>query len=303
MKYTDPSGELFGIDDAFLIYSLISGAIMGAANASMNGGNAWTGALKGLASSALSTIGTAGIGQLLGHTLGSFGNELLRASLHGANNGLINVINGKNFGTGFITGAMASFAGSGAQALGMNNLGVIASTTGIGGITSSCMGGSFYDGAMTGLNIGMFNHKGKVIRHKDGTLEAVDPLPEFVVRSRHNILLNMIHEKPLETIYPEFGLLLGCRALINYNVNPSLSFSEHFLERSMQRGYSVNDVNEIIKRGERTIGRSKFGELQYRYNYNGNIVIQNIKDKKIVTVFSDMPKTPSSVKGYKKPWK
>ena len=231
LKYTDPSGELFGIDDAFLIYSLISGAIMGAANASMNGGNAWTGALKGLASSAFSTIGTAEIGQLLGHTLGSFGNELLRASLHGVNNGLIYVINGKNFGTGFITGAMASFAGSGAQALGMNSLGVIASTTGIGGITSSCMGGSFYDGAMIGLNIGMFNHKGKVIRHKDGTMEAVDPLPEFVVRSRHNITLNMAYEKPLETIYPEFYLLVGWRSIIN-SISQGIQEKESFFNNS-----------------------------------------------------------------------
>lgn len=42
---------------------------------------------------------------------------------------------------------------------------------------------------------------------------------------------------------------------------------------------------------------------QYRYVLNRNTVIQNIKDKRIVTVFSDMPATSIHVKGYKIPWR
>ena len=41
---------------------------------------------------------------------------------------------------------------------------------------------------------------------------------------------------------------------------------------------------------------------QFRYTFKGNTVIQNVKDKRIITVFSDMPKSPSHVKGYKKTW-
>ena len=48
---------------------------------------------------------------------------------------------------------------------------------------------------------------------------------------------------------------------------------------------------------------AKYGELQYRYVLNRNTVIQNIKDKRIVTVFSDMPATSIHVKGYKIPWR
>lgn len=63
------------------------------------------------------------------------------------------------------------------------------------------------------------------------------------------------------------------------------------------------DVVEIMKKGERSIGRSKKGELQYRYVLNRNTVIQNVKDKKIITIFSDMPATSIHVKGYKIPWR
>lgn len=177
LKFNDPSGELFGIDDAFLIFGLASGALMGAAQADMNGGNFWAGALKGLVTSALSTIGTAGIGQALGHAAGTIGTELLRAGLHGLNNGIISAINGNNFGTGFLTGSISSFAGSGAQMAGFSSLGVIASTTTAGALTSTILGGSWFDGAMTGMNIGMYNHTWEKL--SDGTYHCI--LDEIVV--------------------------------------------------------------------------------------------------------------------------
>ena len=96
---------------------------------------------------------------------------------------------------------------------------------------------------------------------------------------------------------------MGVRWFLNAISSPKINFSEHFLERASQRGYSQNDVIEIMKKGERSIGNSKYGELQYRYELNRNVVIQNVKDKKVVTVFSDMPKTSLHVKGYKIPWK
>ena len=224
LKYTDPSGELFGIDDVFLIYSLISGAIMGAANASMNGDNAWTGALKGLVTSAISTIGTAGVGEILGHSLGSFGTELLRAGSHGILNGISSALNGGNFGTGFATAALSSLAGSGAQAMNFNSWGVVASTTSIGAITSCCLGGGFLEGAMTGLSIGAFNHNGDkkigrdIIAHEDGTLEYTRPICELIVTPNHATcqpFLLLKYEKPLESFPIEMALLLPIRGIAN----------------------------------------------------------------------------------------
>jgi RHS repeat-associated protein len=48
LKYTDPSGELFGIDDAFLIFTLASSTISGMAHASMQGKKYLAGRLERL---------------------------------------------------------------------------------------------------------------------------------------------------------------------------------------------------------------------------------------------------------------
>ena len=158
LKFTDPSGELFGIDDAFLIFTLASSAMMGATKAGIEGSNMLVGALRGAASAALTTIGTAGIGQMFGHSGGSFLTEFMRAGAHGINNGLASLVDGNGFDTGFFIGSVASLAGSGAQALHFGNVGVLASTTGAGALTSYFVGGSILDGAMAGYGIGAFNH-------------------------------------------------------------------------------------------------------------------------------------------------
>jgi hypothetical protein len=58
-----------------------------------------------------------------------------------------------------------------------------------------------------------------------------------------------------------------------------------------------------IPRSNKTTGYSKYGVKQFRYNYYDNIVVQNVGDKKIVTVFSNAPASSPHVKGYKIPWK
>lgn len=244
LKFNDPSGELFGIDDAFLIFGLASGALMGAAQADMNGGNFWAGALKGLVTSALSTIGTAGIGQALGHAAGTIGTELLRAGLHGLNNGIISAINGNNFGTGFLTGSISSFAGSGAQMAGFSSLGVIASTTTAGALTSAILGGSWLDGAMTGMNIGMLNHEGKVIKHEDGTLEAVEPLPgPTIYPNHHKIVPHILYEKPLDLVHPELTIFSVMRG--GYNI---LKYFHHLkYEKSFFEGATYHDRTLNVK--------------------------------------------------------
>jgi|GEM_PF-120694 len=157
LKFTDPSGELFGIDD-MIIFAVLSNAIMSGAQAEMNGGNFWGGALKGAAIGAASAAVPFGIGQLLGHEVGSLGTELIRAGAHGVGNGLINLAQGDNFGSGFITGAAASLAGSAAQDLGFSTLGVVGTTTAVGGAASALSGGDWFNGAMQGMSIGTFNH-------------------------------------------------------------------------------------------------------------------------------------------------
>ncbi len=82
------------------------------------------------------------------HEVGSLGTEVIRAGAHGVGNGLINLAQGDNFGSGFITGAAASLAGSAGQDLGFSTLGVVGATTLTGGAASALSGGNWFNGAM-----------------------------------------------------------------------------------------------------------------------------------------------------------
>ena len=151
LKYTDPSGELFGLDDA-LVVGVFSGAIMGAMNAAMSDKPIWRGALLG----GLSAAATYGIGSLFGPA-GSFGHEMLRAGAHALSSGVFNALNGDNFWNGLISGAASSGMGSFAQSSNWNSYLLMASTTAAGGTIAWATGGDFLQGALNGLQIGAFN--------------------------------------------------------------------------------------------------------------------------------------------------
>ncbi len=152
LKYTDPSGELFGIDDAVIAFALfnMAGSMM---QASFHGENVW----KAGALSLLSSAASYGIGAAFGAT-GNFGHELLRAGAHGLAGGVINALEGGNIFSGFISSAAASGIGSFAQGVRMNTGLMLGSTTLMGGVVAWATGGKFLEGAMRGLMIGALNH-------------------------------------------------------------------------------------------------------------------------------------------------
>ena len=153
LKYTDPSGELFGIDDLLFVATI--GAISGYTNAIINGGNAWRGAFF----CGLSSAATYGIGSAFGHTFGTVGTELLRAGSHGLANGIIGTIGGHKFGPGFASGFMSSLAGSCIQAFGIESPNILIGGCSItGGLTSYALGEDFLYGANIGMNIASYNH-------------------------------------------------------------------------------------------------------------------------------------------------
>ena len=151
LKYADPSGNVFVLDDFIAITAM--GAMMGAMNAAMSDKPIWKGALLGTAS----TAATYGIGQLFG-VAGSFGHELLRAGAHGLSSGVFNALNGDNFWNGLISGAASSRIGSYAQSVNLNTGLMVASTTTMGGIVAWATGDDFLQGAMQGMQIGILNH-------------------------------------------------------------------------------------------------------------------------------------------------
>ena len=174
LKYTDPSGELFGIDDAVFAFAAfnVASSMM---HAAANGQNIW----KAGAFSLLSSAASFGIGQLFG-SVGSVGKELLRAGAHGIASGIFNVLGGGDFGNGFAAGVTASGLGSFAQGVKMRPGIMVLTTSVAGGVAAWATGGNFLKGALQGLTIGFFNHgmhyeidaEGQIVYHVD--------LPEFV---------------------------------------------------------------------------------------------------------------------------
>jgi RHS repeat-associated protein len=171
LKYTDPSGDLWWMP-------VLANICFNVAESCGNHEGLWQGVLKGMATSAISmaaSYATMGIGNLFGHSLGGAGTELLRAGTHGLLNGAVNAIEGKSFGVGFASGAMASLFASGAETLGAGYGGMLTSSVVGGAIGSGMMGGSWIDGAMTGLRIGSLNHgwrylNGERVYELDGIL-------------------------------------------------------------------------------------------------------------------------------------
>ena len=96
----------------------------------------------------------------------------------------MNALQGENFGADFASGAFASFAGSGAQWAGLGTYGALGATTLFGGIGPASFGGDFLQGAMRGLEIGLYNHNGDLMGKEarceqlpDGTFVAPGELP------------------------------------------------------------------------------------------------------------------------------
>ncbi len=229
LKYTDPSGELFGIDDMFLVGMLVHSAIVGAVSADMNGQNPWIGGLKGFASTGLSMVGTAGIGQLLGHAVGSFGNELLRAGMHGLNQGVISAINGNGFGSGFATGALSSLIASGAQSLNLNENAVLTSSTAVGALSSLCFGNDWMSGAMAGLEIGSFNHTWKI--SKDGSISCT--LDDIYIMGHDKRITSLYYTASMVTNTLSKGYLRG------FDKNGSMIFHASAVSGSQNKSMTI----------------------------------------------------------------
>jgi len=152
LKYTDPDGNLFGIDDAVIAYALFNMA-NSMMQAAYYGESIW----KAGGLSLLSSAASYGIGSAFGG-VGSYGKEMLRAGAHGLASGTISAMNGGNFVSSFISGAAASGIGSFSQSVNMNPDLMLASTTAMGGLAAWATGGDIIQGAMQGLTIGAFNH-------------------------------------------------------------------------------------------------------------------------------------------------
>ena len=164
LKYTDPSGELIDPITAFIIGASINAifyTVHAISNNTFHVGELFFSIFVG----GVSGIASYGIGNAFG-SIGNVGWELSRAAAHGLSGTILNYItsNGNsNFGSDFLSGAVASLVGSGISAAFTNAgatqlVSLYVGSALSGGITAQLTGGDFLQGASRGLIIAALNH-------------------------------------------------------------------------------------------------------------------------------------------------
>ncbi len=81
------------------------------------------------------------------------------------------------------------------------------------------------------------------------------------------------------------------------------SMSGHSINQAITRGFKSPDILKIVKEGTATLGKSKFGNPQWRYMLNGNTVIIDATKNRVITIFSNAPGTANKLgAGYINPF-
>ena len=195
LKYNDPSGNVFVIDDtviAFTVFSVASSMM----TASYSGKNVW----KAGGIAMLSSLATYGIGSacsaLVKAGVSSTGAAFIQMGAHGINSGLISALNGGSFGQGFVTGALSSGMGKLGTMYDWSFATKLAAMTAMGGAVSWATGGSFFEGALRGMEIAAFN---------DGMHDKTINLPE----------VECIYNKGNRIVWPTITKILYEAIIVN----------------------------------------------------------------------------------------
>ena len=297
----DPSGNLFGIDDAIIAFAAFNMA-SSMMHAAFEGKSVW----KAGALSLLSSGASYGIGELFKGTAATFGHELLRAGAHGLASGVISALDGDNFASAFVSGAAASGMGSYAQSVDMNLGLMVASTTAMGGVVAWMTGNDFLQGAMDGINIGLLNdaaHDGnndnlmggvaicEVL--PDGTYVAPEDIPCVIVRMVGNIQFSTPAppiEKPLESVHPEFDILFGIRGVLNLltgistnTLQKSFSTYREFKKVYGSAGEGFEWHHNIVE--QRSVNVERFGAERI-HNIDNMVALPNSLHRKVSGFYS-----------------
>jgi hypothetical protein len=129
-----------------------AGALLIAVDGYMEGG------LQGALLSVASMAASAGVGDWFG-PVGTFGNELARAAVHGLIQGALGAAQGGKFGAAFMSAAVTSGYGSKFGQMGNRVQRVIGAAV-LGGTVSRIGGGKFANGAVTGAFVQAFGEIG-----------------------------------------------------------------------------------------------------------------------------------------------
>ena len=166
LKYTDPSGEDFGIvEAAIVVAATVAVAVTnnGLSNTE-HGQPFFLNAGSVAATTALQSFISYGIGAAAGGIASQVGRVLFQAGAHFVLDGSVAQARGGDFWTNGASGAVSSLISSGTQYLTrgtsvrFQRTAVVASGVVSAGLTSKMMGGDFAEGALNGLITAGLNH-------------------------------------------------------------------------------------------------------------------------------------------------
>ncbi len=270
LKYMDPSGNLFGIDDAIIAFAAFNMA-SSMMQAAFEGKSVW----KAGALSLLSSGASYGIGELFKGTAATFGNELLRAGAHGLASGVISALDGDNFASAFVSGAAASGMGSYAQSVDMINIGLL------------------NDAAHDGNNDNLMGGVAICEVLPDGTYVAPEDIPCVIVRMVGNIQFSTPAppiEKPLESVHPEFDILFGIRGVLNLltgistnTLQKSFSTYREFKKVYGSAGEGFEWHHNIVE--QRSVNVERFGAERI-HNIDNMVALPNSLHRKVSGFYS-----------------
>lgn len=263
LKYTDPSGKLFGLGGFFYamaLYNVASSMI----RAEAFGQNVW----KAGSVSLFSTAATSGIGAAFGAT-GSVYSELMRAGAHGIAGGIEASMSGGSFGSGFLAGAVSSGMGSLAQGFKLGS-GYMLGMSAMGGVLSSAItDGSFVEGALQGLNIGIFNHLTHDVDFShDESGNIIGSISEVVITGKRPVVWHF-----LENASTMYGMAQTLYEDVRLGSNKKLYFRNGKYIFNGNQHVSVNKVKGLglIKIGGHLLNAAvESREAIYAYNVYGS---------------------------------
>jgi len=208
LMYNDSTGEFFfaALGLAAILKAVFIGAAIGLASYTLSlavTGNlkSWNlgGALKATFFGAVSGAITFGIGELFHAASLTFGNPILQAGAHGISQGILGIVQGDNFFSAMVAGALGSLGaagwgrlmkGAGLGQFANSTLGIVSFGAISGGIGAELSGGNFWQGAVVGGLVAGLNHAlhkiditsqkgddGKLIRQKiKQKIDVTDPI-------------------------------------------------------------------------------------------------------------------------------
>lgn len=246
MKYTDPNGNFIlgfffpGIGNVIdaMLWSGLSYSIQAKDNWDFGpfiGSMVKGGVLGGL------SMGTSSmIGEIMGHSLGSPGVELLRSGLHGVTGGGLSVLSGGKFLDGFAAGTLSSLAGSAMQGMGVSSTLGLGLGGGIaGGVTSAIIGGDIGMGFFQGFMVGMFNHgqEDPPVKFKQSIAnkDVAFPLNEVVIIGR-----DLSNIKNIRNAIASFAVSVPGADMRKYgHAKPNVDCSQFALEVAGKFGFKI----------------------------------------------------------------